>query len=59
MPGVLNISIAFALIMAMAGFALLGLSVLEAFLLYSGGGTAATFFFAWRRYRCIAHHQIN
>ncbi len=37
----------------------LDLSLWGGLLIYSLSGTAATFFTAWRRYRCIEHHEMQ
>ena len=48
-----------ALATTLVGAIVLDLSFLIGLLLYSVTGTATTLFAAWRRVRCMSHHEIQ
>jgi hypothetical protein len=55
----LTISVLVAALCAGFGTVALDLSIWAGLLLYSLSGTAATLFVAWRRYRCMEHHEMQ
>ncbi|MTH63238.1 hypothetical protein GL284_03015 [Paracoccus sp. DK608] len=57
MTGILTIGVAIAATVAILGGSSLGLSLWSMLLIYSLGGTAATFFVAWRKFRCMEHAE--
>lgn len=59
LSGLLTIGIAVALATTLVGAIVLDLSFLTGLLLYSVTGTAATLFAAWRRVKCMSHHEIQ
>ena len=59
LTGILIISVFVAAISATFGVVALEMSFLTGLLLYSLSGTAATLFVAWRRYRCMEHHEMQ
>ena len=59
LTGILTIGIVIALVCATIGAFAFGLSLWGVVALYSASGTAATLFVAWRRYRCMEHHEMQ
>jgi hypothetical protein len=59
LTGILTISVLVAAICAAFGVAAFDLSIWTGLLLYSLSGTVATLFVAWRRYRCMEHHEMQ
>jgi hypothetical protein len=55
----LTISVFVAAICAAFGVFALEMSLWAGLLLYSLSGAAATLFVAWRRYRCMEHHEMQ